>query len=100
MSVFSGLIAEAKEILDERKQASNIEKRCVADVTANKGKDLSGAFAICRSSMQKSGNYKEGSMDLTKKGAAKSRASGHKKDNKSKVTHFEKEVESARKTDK
>lgn len=57
-------------------------KRCVAKV-AGKGKELDSAFAICVSSLQKSGQLGKGSLALTKKGekVAKSKSSekGHSK---------------------
>ena len=57
---------------------------------------ISRAYAICRSSLQKSHRYKSGTADLTKVGAKKSQASGRKKDNKSKVTGFERLLKRAR----
>ena len=88
---------------------SELEKRCIADVLGKpaKGPDgkpvkgtrnrLSRAYAICRSSLQKSGRYKKGTADLTKKGSAISGAKAKKKDHESKVSRFETAVKAARK---
>lgn len=94
--MFKIIIQEARELIGERKKTPAIERRCVADVM-KKGKDMSGAFAICRSSMQKAGNYKKGSADLTKKGSKKSIAKSKKKDDSGKFNYFEKQVKAARK---
>jgi hypothetical protein len=81
---------------EERKHTPTIERRCVADVMKKQGRDMSGAFAICRASMQKAGNYKKGSADLTKKGAAKSASKSRAKDDPAKFKYFEKQVKAAR----
>lgn len=91
------LLQEGVGALFERKRTPTIEKRCVADVMKKQGYDMSRAFAICRSSMQKGGNYKKGTADLTSGGSKKSIAKSKLKDNKSKARYFEKEVKAARK---
>jgi hypothetical protein len=77
---------------------SNIEKRCIYDVLNKSANgDLHRAFAICRSSMQKAGNYKKGSETLTKKGQKKNSASFSKIKNKTKISGYNKAVKQARK---
>lgn len=86
----------------EAAQTSNLERRCVNDVaqkneygdTSSRDK-LSRAFAICRSSLQKAGEIKKGGMELTKKGAKRSKA--RRQDNTKKISSFERLVKSARK---
>ena len=91
------MFVKLSKLISERSQTSNLERRCVADVMKKGDKDLSRAFAICRSSLQKSGRMKAGTAQLTKLGASRSSASGRKKDNKSKISYFEKKVKAARK---
>lgn len=86
-----------RSLFEERKPTPPVERRCVADVMKKQGKDMSSAFAICRASMQKAGNYKKGSADLTKKGAAKSASKDRAKDDPAKTKYFEKQVKAARK---
>lgn len=88
---------------------SELEKRCIANVMGKpaKGPDgkpvkgasnrLSRAYAICRSSLQKSGRYKKGTADLTKLGGKISGSKARKKDHSGKVSKFEKHVVAARK---
>lgn len=82
---------------EERKKTPTIEKRCVSDVMVkNPNWDMSRAFAVCRSSMQKAGNYRSGSADLTKNGAAKSAGKSRAKDNPAKSIFFKSQVKAAR----
>jgi hypothetical protein len=88
---------------------SELEKRCVYDVMrkAAKGPDgksvkgdrarLSRAFAICRASLQKSGRIEKGGMELTKLGGKISGPKARKKDHKTKVAGYEKDLKAARK---
>jgi len=86
-------------LMEERPRTPPIERRCVADVMKdNPSYSMSRAFAICRSSMQKGGNYKKGTADLTKKGAAKSASKDHAKDDAAKTKFFKKQVKLARKS--
>lgn len=82
---------------EEQKKTPAIERRCVADVMKKQGKDMSSAFAICRSSMQKAGNYKKGTADLTKRGSAKSASKDRAKDDAGKTKFFQRQVKLARK---
>lgn len=83
-------------------RTANIEKRCIYDVmkksasgdTARDG--MSRAFAICRSSMQKAGNYKTGTADLTKSGSKKNKSSYSRQANKRKIGGFKRMVVKAR----
>lgn len=100
-------LVEAKE-----GTTSDLEKRCIADVLAKaaKGPDgkpvkgqrdrVSRAYAICRSSLQKSGRIKDGTAELTKKGEKISGAKSKKKDNKSKVSAWKSAIVAARKRSK
>lgn len=94
----------ASLLLEARNETSNIERRCVYDVAgkneygdSSAKERLSRAFAICRSSLQKSGRMKKGTAELTKAGAKRSSAKGRKSDNKKKTSGFEKLVKAARK---
>lgn len=87
-----------RALFEERKPVPAIEKRCVADVMKKQGKDMSSAFAICRSSMQKADNYRAGTASLTKKGSAKNAGKSKAKDNAGKMKYFEKQVKAARKS--
>lgn len=95
---FKELARRVREMSEERKHTPAIERRCVADVMRkNPSYDLSRAFAICRSSMQKGGVYKKGTAQLTKKGAARSAGKDRAKDDPSKKRFFVKQVKAARK---
>jgi alcohol dehydrogenase class IV len=77
---------------------SNIEKRCIYDVlNKSAGGDVHRAFAICRSSMQKAGNYAKGTETLTSKGKKKNKSSFDKVKNKTKIAGYNQAVKQARK---
>ena len=81
---------------------SNVEKRCVFDVIRDSPSEMdarskmSRAFAICRSSLQKSGRLKQGTAELTKSGGKRSSAMGRRADNKTKIAGFERMVKKVR----
>jgi hypothetical protein len=81
-----------------------LEKRCIADVLKKGGiggssdrEKLSHAFAICKSSMQRAGNYRKGSESLTKQGAKRSTAHSKRKDQSAKMAVYSKALANARK---
>lgn len=81
-----------------------LEKRCIADVLKKGGiggssdrDKLSHAFAICRSSMQRAGNYRKGSESMTKQGAKRSAAHSKRKDQSAKMAMYSKALANARK---
>jgi hypothetical protein len=78
-------------------QTSPLEKRCVSDVV-KKGKTVSQAYAICRSSLQKSGRIEKGGMELTKLGKTVSGMKSRKKDHVAKVKAWKKAIVKARKS--
>jgi len=90
--------------LDEaRRESSALEKRCVYDVVKKDGDGdasyrdkVSRAYAICRSSLQRSGRMKKGTAQLTKMGAKRSSGKGHAKDHASKTAGFEVMLKKAR----
>lgn len=98
----SGVFVSAKYLVEASRGTSSIEKRCVYDVAGKDSRDvdqrdkLSRAFAICRSSLQRSGRMKSGTAELTKMGAKRSSAKAHKKDFPKKNRGFEKLVKAAR----
>ena len=75
---------------------SELEKRGVSDVVKS-GKTVSQAYAICRSSLQKSGRIKKGGMELTKLGQAISGAKSRKADHAAKVAGWKRAIVRARK---
>ena len=81
----------------KEKETSPLEKRCVSDVV-KKGKTLSQAYAICRSSLQKSGRIEKGGMELTKLGKTISRIKSRKKDHAVKMKAWKKAIVKARRT--
>lgn len=87
----SGLVEELRAALDEepRRRTPPQVKRCVAKV-ADKVQDTSRAFAICVAQMQKSGQIKPGTMQLTKKGKKRARSKAAKKDYRTMVDKYEK----------
>lgn len=89
------LIEELKALL-ERPQTPPQVKHCVAKVAPKFGGDTSKAFAICVARMQKSGEIKKGSMDLTKKGKKVAKAKASKKGHGSTVASYEKLLKKAR----
>lgn len=84
-------------VLAERPQTPTVLKRCVADVAAKHGGDTDRAFAICVSSLQKSGRLKPGTVKLTSMGKKVSKKKSGEKDNKAKVADYEKLLKKARK---
>lgn len=111
-SAIPALLSFSLLVEAEDGQTSNLEKRCVADVLAKPAKSKDGktvrgarnrvsrAYAICRASLQKSGRYKEGTAELTKKGKGISAAKAKAKDNKSKVAAWKSAIKAARKKGK
>jgi hypothetical protein len=74
-------------------------QRCVADLV-DQGKDLSAAFAICTSTMQKAGYLTKGAgMKQTEKGAKRAAEFAKQPDNKGKLAKYEKAVKAGRKTE-
>ena len=74
-------------------------QRCVVDLT-DQGKDLSGAFAICTSTMQKAGYLTKGAgMKQTEKGAKRAAEFAKQPDNKGKLAKYEKAVKAGRKNE-
>lgn len=72
-------------------------QRCVADLV-DQGKDLSAAFAICTSTMQKAGYLTKGpGMAQTAKGEKRAKQFAAQKDNKGKLAKYEKAVKAGRK---
>lgn len=84
-------------------QTSELEKRCVADVIkkddsgASQRDRVSRAYAICRSSLQKSGRIKKGKAELTKKGKGISGAKAKAQDHSTKMAFWKKSIVAARK---
>jgi hypothetical protein len=76
---------------------SSLEKRCVSDVV-KKGKTVSQAYAICRSSLQKSGRIEKGGMELTKLGKTISKVKSRKSDHAAKLKSWKKAIVKARKS--
>lgn len=74
---------------------SALEKRCVSDVV-KKGKTVSQAYAICRSSLQKSGRIEKGGMELTKLGKTISDVKTRKSDHVEKIKAWKKAIVKAR----
>lgn len=89
------LIEELKTLL-ERPQTSPQVKHCVAKVAPKFGGDTSKAFAVCVASMQKAGEIKKGSMDLTKKGKKVAKVKKSKKGHDKTVAAYEKLLKKAR----
>jgi hypothetical protein len=89
------LIEELKALL-ERPQTPPQVKHCVAKVAPKFGGDTSKAFAICVSKMQKAGEIKKGSTELTKKGKKAAKAKSSKKSHGSTVASYEKLLKKAR----
>lgn len=75
---------------------SELEKRCVSDVVKG-GKTVSQAYAICRSSLQKSGRIKKGGMELTKLGQTISSLKAKKTDHATKRAGWKRAIVKARK---
>lgn len=72
-------------------------QRCVADLV-DQGKDLSAAFAICTSTMQKAGYLTKGpGMEQTAKGEKRARQFAQQGDNKKKLAAYERAVKAGRK---
>ena len=81
----------------EKSSKPDYMQRCVGDLVA-KGKDLSGAFAICTSTMQKAGYLTKGpGMEQTAKGAKRAEHFGAMKDMPKKARAYEKAVKAGRK---
>lgn len=81
----------------EKSSKPDYMQRCVADVVG-KGKDLSAAFAICTSTMQKAGYLTKGAgMEQTDKGAKRAEHFGAMKDMPKKARAYEKAVKAGRK---
>lgn len=96
------LFVSPKEIVEAR-QTSNLERRCVYDLyRKNPSGDqserdrLGRAFAICRSSLQKSGAMKPGTARMTRYGSGRSSSKSKLKDNSKKIKGFERMVRAAR----
>lgn len=69
-------------------------RRCVARVS--KDKDLSSAFAICTSAMQKAGYIEPGTRTQTKAGVKRARHYSAKKDFKDMEKEYEKALDQGR----
>lgn len=69
-------------------------RRCVARLS--KDKDLSSAFAICTSAMQKAGYLEPGSRTQTKKGKSRAKHFSAKKDFKDMESEYEKALDLGR----
>jgi len=88
---------------------SELEKRCVYDVVNKPGKTrlgnpvrgdrnrVSRAYAICRSSLQKSGRIKKGTADLTKLGKVIAKTKARKSDHAAKREGWKRAIVKARK---
>ena len=86
-----------KGFFEKSGQTSPLEKRCVSDVV-KKGKTVSQAYAICRSSLQKSGRIEKGGMELTKLGKTISGMKSRKKDHATKMKAWKKAIVKARRS--
>lgn len=85
-------------VLVERPQTPVDLKRCVADVAGQYGGDTKKAFAICVSSLQKSGRLKPGTVTPTSLGKKISKQKSKMRGNKTKVKKYEKLLKKARKS--
>ena len=94
---FTDMIEAAKGL------TSPLEKRCIADVIAKSPKGLDGreklsrAYAICRSSLQKSGRIKKGGTELTKVGKKRQSQRVQAGQHKQKLSKWKAAVVAARK---
>jgi hypothetical protein len=84
-------------VLVERPQTPVVLKRCVADVASQYGGDTDKAFAICVSSLQKSGRLEPGTVTPTPLGKKVSKEKSKESDEKSKVSKYEKLLKRAKK---
>jgi len=88
-------LVSAKSLV-EGKGTSPLEKRCIAGVMKDGSKTLSQAYAICRSSLQKSGRIEKGGMTLTKLGKKVSASHSRRKDQSAKMKTWKSAVKAAR----
>jgi hypothetical protein len=102
--VFHGLdeYIRIDALVEARKASPPQLKRCVRAIVKDRGiskpsrEDLSSAFAICTKQLQRTGYFKIGTSEPTKKGLKRGRSKAADKEHGIKVAEYEKMLSAAR----
>jgi len=97
-----GRYIRLSDLVEARRSSPPQLKRCVRAIIKDKGiskpsrEDLSSAFAICTKQLQRTGYFKLGTAEPTKKGLRRGKSKAAENEHGTKVAEYEKMLAGAR----